>query len=49
MRKYSLVEVIENDCIVMRVGVYNEISPEAILHCIPLLSSQLQYTLHPLV
>ena len=28
MRKYWLVEVIENDCIVTRVGVYNEISPE---------------------
>ena len=27
-RKYSLVEVIENDCIVTRVGVYDEISPE---------------------
>ena len=28
MRKYWLVEVIENDCIVTRIGVYNEISPE---------------------
>ena len=27
-RKYWLVEVIENDCIVTRVGVYDEISPE---------------------
>ena len=26
--KYWLVEVIENDCIVTRVGVYDEISPE---------------------
>ena len=26
-RKYWLVEVIENDCIVTRVGVYDEISP----------------------
>ena len=26
--KYSLVELIENDCIVKRVGVYDEISPE---------------------
>ena len=28
MRKYWLVEVIENDCIVTQVGVYNEILPE---------------------
>ena len=28
MRKYWLVEVIENDCIVTRVGVYDEILPE---------------------
>ena len=28
MRKYWLVEVIENDCIVTGVGVYDEISPE---------------------
>ena len=28
MRKYWLVEVIENDCIVTSVRVYNEISPE---------------------
>ena len=27
-RKYWLVEVIENDCIVTRVGVYDEKSPE---------------------
>ena len=27
-RKNWLVEVIENDCIVTRVGVYNEILPE---------------------
>ena len=27
-RKYGLVEVIENDCIVTWVGVYNEILPE---------------------
>ena len=27
-RKYWLVEVIENDCIVTQVRVYNEISPE---------------------
>ena len=27
-RKYWLVGVIENDCIVTRVGVYNEILPE---------------------
>ena len=28
MRKYWLVEVIENDCIVTQVGVYDEISRE---------------------
>ena len=28
MRKYWLVEVIENGCIVTRVRVYNEILPE---------------------
>ena len=28
MEKYWLVEVIENDCIVTPVGVYNEILPE---------------------
>ena len=28
MRKYFLVEVIENDCIVTQVGVYDEILPE---------------------
>ena len=28
-RKYSLVEVVENDCIVTRVRVYDEISPES--------------------
>ena len=27
-KKYSLVEEIENDCIVTRVGVYDKISPE---------------------
>ena len=27
-RKYSLLEDIENDCIVTRVGVYDKISPE---------------------
>ena len=27
-RKYWLVEVIENDCIVTQLRVYNEISPE---------------------
>ena len=27
-RKYWLVEVIENDCIVTQVGVYDELSPE---------------------
>ena len=29
MRKYWLVGVIENDCIVTQVRVYNEISPES--------------------
>ena len=28
LSKYWLVEVIENDCIVTRVGLYNEILPE---------------------
>ena len=28
MRKYSLLEEIENDCIVTRGRVYDEISPE---------------------
>ena len=28
MRKYWLVEEIENNCFVTRVGVYNEIQPE---------------------
>ena len=27
-RKYLIVDVIENDCIVTQVGVYNEILPE---------------------
>ena len=47
-RKYWLVEVIENDCIVTRVGVYDELVPEpseipraqTIFHCIPVLLSQ---------
>ena len=52
-KKYSLVEVIENDCIVTRVGVYDEISPEPSgnpsgsgdisLYTPPLVTIQLQY------
>ena len=56
-KKYSLVEVIENDCIVTRVGVYNEILPEPsgsssdsavgiFFHCVPLLSSQYSYNIN---
>ena len=33
--KYWLVEEIENDCIVTRVGVYDEILPKAIFHHTP--------------
>ena len=38
MKKYSLVEVNENDCIVTQVGVYNEmkyrLSPQKILRAL---------------
>jgi len=48
-RKYWLVEVIENDCIITQVGVYDEISPEPsgkpLFHFIPILSSQNIYIL----
>ena len=30
MRVYSLLEEIENDCIVTRVRVYDEISPDTV-------------------
>ena len=42
-RKYWLVEVIDNGCIVIRVRVYDEILAQAIFYCIPLLSSQCSY------